>query len=117
MLKLLGNDNDEAREIASLAIANLTNSNQNNCQVVMDKNVIDTLIKLLTDKKYEIQSNIAVCIANLAMNGLLFLFLILFYFIIYPYKLYNKLFYYNSKLQIMKLQWKWKKLKERELDS
>jgi len=56
--------------MASLAIANLTISNQNNCQVVMDKNVIDTLLKLLTDKKYEIQSNIAVCISNLAMNGL-----------------------------------------------
>ena len=69
ILKFLNNDNMEMREVASLAIANLTNSNHNNCQIVMDKNATDLLIKLLSDKNHEVQTNIATCISNLAANG------------------------------------------------
>lgn len=66
----MNSDNEEAREIASLAMANLTNSNNNNCQVLMDKNGVDVLIKLLGDQNHQIQCNASVTISNLAANGM-----------------------------------------------
>ncbi|XP_066920274.1 armadillo repeat-containing protein 3-like isoform X2 [Clytia hemisphaerica] len=68
IMKLLSHENEEAREIATLALSNLTNANQNNCNILMDKNSLDVIVKLLSDKKYEIQSNTAVLLSNLAMN-------------------------------------------------
>lgn len=70
IIKLLSSDNEETREIASLAIANLTNSNNNNCQVLMDKNGVDVLIKLLGDQNRQIQCNASITISNLAVNGM-----------------------------------------------
>jgi len=69
ILPYLRNDNMEAREYATLALANLTTSNAPNCQMLMDKNAIDHVIKLLYDKSSScIKSNSALCLSNLALN-------------------------------------------------
>ena len=74
IVKLLSHENEEAREIASLALSNLTNANHNNCNILMEKNALDVIVKLLSEKKHEIQSNTAVLLSNLAMNGTAFRF-------------------------------------------
>ena len=71
IIPLLKNENSEAKEIASLALANLTNSNSINSQIVVDKNTVDILIKLLADQNSNTQSNAAICLSNLALNGML----------------------------------------------
>ena len=71
IIPYLKNENANAREYASLALANLTTANQLNSQAVMDKNAIDPLIKLLNDKSSSsIQSNAAACLSNLTCNGM-----------------------------------------------
>ena len=71
IIPYLKNENADAREYASLALANLTTANQLNSQSVMDKNAIDSLIKLLNDKSSSsIQSNAAACLSNLTCNGM-----------------------------------------------
>lgn len=71
IIPYLKNENADAREYASLALANLTTANQPNSQSIMDKNAIDSLIKLLNDKSSSsIQSNAAACLSNLTCNGM-----------------------------------------------
>ncbi|XP_057312423.1 armadillo repeat-containing protein 3-like isoform X2 [Hydractinia symbiolongicarpus] len=68
IVQLLKNENEEARQTASLALANFTKNNPSNCAIVMEKNTIDILIDLLSDANFETQSNTAICLSNLSMN-------------------------------------------------
>ena len=67
-IQLLKNEQNEAREAASLLLANLTNCNVNNCAMVMENKIIDTLIQYLSLESSVIQSNIAICLSNFASN-------------------------------------------------
>ena len=59
IIPLMKSDNDESKEIGSLALANLTNGNTLNAQIAMDKNCPDILIKLLTEGNSRSQCNAA----------------------------------------------------------
>ncbi|XP_064636368.1 armadillo repeat-containing protein 3-like isoform X2 [Lineus longissimus] len=68
LIKLLKIDNPDLREAVTLALANLTTSNMNNCQEVVNRNGVDPLINLLADSHEAIVANAACVLTNLALD-------------------------------------------------
>ncbi|XP_065668674.1 armadillo repeat-containing protein 3 isoform X3 [Hydra vulgaris] len=67
-IQFLKNESKESKEIGSLLLVNLTHSNINNCAIVMENNITDIFIQYLLTGSSILQSNIAICLSNLACN-------------------------------------------------
>ena len=63
---MIKNDNADVREAASMALANLTTSNMNNCNEVVRYHGIDPLIALLSDQRELAVANAAIVLTNMA---------------------------------------------------
>ncbi|XP_063714103.1 armadillo repeat-containing protein 3-like isoform X2 [Symsagittifera roscoffensis] len=68
LLSQIKSNNEELRESASLCLANLTASNQYNCNEIFEKNGMDPLINLLSDTREACQANAATALTNLAID-------------------------------------------------
>lgn len=65
-LGMMKNDSLDLKEAVTLALANLSSGNANNCTEIVDKGGLDPLIKCLTENKPSLQGNAAVCLTNLS---------------------------------------------------
>ncbi|XP_077628592.1 armadillo repeat-containing protein 3 [Crocuta crocuta] len=68
LILLLKGDNEEVREAASLALANLTTCNTTNANAVAEADGIDPLINILSSTRDGAVANAATVLANLAMQ-------------------------------------------------
>lgn len=66
---MIKNDNPDVREAASMALANLTTSNEANCVKLVQCNGIDPVVSLLSENQRELSmANAAIILTNLAPN-------------------------------------------------
>ena len=68
LIKLIKSDNPDVREAASMCLANLTNSNGNNCAEVVRVGGIEPVISLLGDTRELAVSNAALLLTNMSTN-------------------------------------------------
>ncbi|XP_053429222.1 armadillo repeat-containing protein 3 isoform X4 [Nycticebus coucang] len=68
LIQLLKSDNEEVREAAALALANLTTSNPANVKATAEADGIDPLINLLSSKRDGAIANAATVLTNMAMQ-------------------------------------------------
>ncbi|XP_039088943.1 armadillo repeat-containing protein 3 isoform X1 [Hyaena hyaena] len=68
LILLLKGDNEEVREAASLALANLTTCNTANANAVAEADGVDPLINILSSTRDGAVANAATVLANLAMQ-------------------------------------------------
>ncbi|XP_073437911.1 armadillo repeat-containing protein 3 isoform X3 [Dendrobates tinctorius] len=66
IINLLSKDNEEVREAAVFALANLTTGCPNNAGALVDANEIDALVNLLTDKREGVVVNACNVLINMA---------------------------------------------------
>ncbi|XP_073532604.1 armadillo repeat-containing protein 3 isoform X2 [Phyllobates terribilis] len=66
IIHLLSKDNDEVREAAVFALANLTTGCPNNAGALVEANGIDALVNLLTDKREGVVANACTVLINMA---------------------------------------------------
>ncbi|KAL6088364.1 hypothetical protein STEG23_011374, partial [Scotinomys teguina] len=68
IVQLLKSDNEEVREAAALALANLTTSNTANANAAAEADAIDPLIKILSSKRDGAIANAATVLTNMALQ-------------------------------------------------
>uniref|UniRef100_A0A8C5P2W2 Armadillo repeat containing 3 n=2 Tax=Jaculus jaculus TaxID=51337 RepID=A0A8C5P2W2_JACJA len=68
IVQLLKSDNEEVREAAALALANLTTCNPANANVAAEADAIDPLISILSSKRDGAIANAATVLTNMAMQ-------------------------------------------------
>ncbi|XP_058388548.1 armadillo repeat-containing protein 3 [Diceros bicornis minor] len=68
LIQLLKSDNEEVREAAALALANLTTCNPANANAVAEADGIDPLINILSSKRDGAIANAATVLTNMAMQ-------------------------------------------------
>ncbi|XP_041358509.1 armadillo repeat-containing protein 3-like isoform X2 [Gigantopelta aegis] len=66
LIKMLNSENEDLKEAATLALANLTCSNSTNCQEVMNLNGVEPLINILSGQREEAVGNAASALTNMA---------------------------------------------------
>uniref|UniRef100_UPI00398E7C3A armadillo repeat-containing protein 3 isoform X2 n=1 Tax=Pristiophorus japonicus TaxID=55135 RepID=UPI00398E7C3A len=68
LVSLLTSDNEEMKEAAALALANLTTANSSNASAVFDVDGVEPLVKLLAESRDGTVANAATAITNLALQ-------------------------------------------------
>ncbi|KAL8577393.1 hypothetical protein ACOMHN_060215 [Nucella lapillus] len=68
LVKLISTDNGDVKEAVTLALANLTTANIQNCQEVVNLNGLDAVLGVLMDGREEGVSNAACILTNMAQD-------------------------------------------------